>query len=99
MLTDCVCRKCSMKVTYQKLRQEADRLAAAVSADPNVSVSKKKRAKDARKLEMKVQNALEHGRIEEDIKGVKLERVFSRASTKQAMIARVGLSSLRVLSH
>jgi ubiquitin carboxyl-terminal hydrolase 1 len=88
-----------MKVTYQKLRQEADRLAAAVSADPNVSVSKKKRAKDARKLEMKVQNALEHGRIEEDIKGVKLERVFSRASTKQAMIARVGLSSLRILSH
>ncbi|KAG0709925.1 hypothetical protein DFH29DRAFT_792392 [Suillus ampliporus] len=88
MLNDCVCRKCSMKATHQKLRQEADRLAAAVNADPNASISKKKRVKDARKLEFRVQAALEHGRLEEDVKGVKLERVFSRASTKQAMIAR-----------
>lgn len=51
-------------------------------------MSKKKRAKEARKLEVKVKQALEEGRIEEDIKGVKMEKVFSKASTKQAMIAR-----------
>lgn len=83
-------------VTHQKLKYEADRLAAAVSADPDVSVSKRKRAKEARKLEIRLQTALDHGRLEEDIKGVKLEKVFSKASTKQAMIARVSLSSLRV---
>ncbi|KAG2073543.1 cysteine proteinase [Suillus decipiens] len=88
MLNDCICRKCSMKATHQKLRQEADRLAAAANADPAASISKKKRVKEARKLELRVQSALDHGRLEEDIKGVKLEKVFSRASTKQAMIAR-----------
>jgi ubiquitin carboxyl-terminal hydrolase 1 len=99
MLTDCICRKCSMKATYYKLKQEADRLAAAVSADLNVSISKRKKAKDARKLEFRVQTALDHGRLEEDIKGVKLEKVFSKASTKQAMIARVSMSSFRAFSH
>jgi hypothetical protein len=94
MLNDCICRKCSMKATHQKLRQEADRLVAAVNADPTASISKKKRVKDARKLELRVQTALDHGRLEEDVKGVKLEKVFSRASTKQAMIARVSLSFL-----
>lgn len=88
MLNDCICRKCSMKATHLKLRQEADRLAAAVNADPTASISKKKRVKEARKLELRVQSALDHGRLEEDVKGVKLEKVFSRASTKQAMIAR-----------
>ncbi|OJA15531.1 hypothetical protein AZE42_07293 [Rhizopogon vesiculosus] len=88
MLTDCICRKCSMKATHQKLKYDADRLAVAVNADPNVSVSKKKRARDARKLEIKLQTALDHGRVEEDIKGIRLEKVFSKASTKQAMIAR-----------
>lgn len=71
---------------------EADKLAEAMNADPNPSASKKKRAKEARKLETKVKLALEEGRIEEDIKGVKMEKVFSKASTKQAMIARVSLS-------
>ena len=33
--------------------------------------------------------ALEDGRIEEDVKGVRMDKVFSKASTKQAMIARV----------
>jgi ubiquitin carboxyl-terminal hydrolase 1 len=88
MLNDCICRKCSMKATHYKLRQEADRLAAAVNADPTASISKRKRVKDARKLELRVQSALDHGRLEEDVKGVKMEKVFSRASTKQAMIAR-----------
>jgi hypothetical protein len=83
-----------MKATHYKLRQEADRLAAAVNADPTASISKRKRVKDARKLELRVQSALDHGRLEEDVKGVKMEKVFSRASTKQAMIARVSLSFL-----
>jgi ubiquitin carboxyl-terminal hydrolase 1 len=36
-----------------------------------------------------VKAALEEGRVEDDIKGVKLEKVHSKASTKQAMVARV----------
>lgn len=57
--------------------------------DPNPSTSKKKRVKEAKKLETRVKLALEEGRIEDDIKGVKMDKVFSKASTKQAMIARV----------
>jgi len=42
------------------------------------------------KLEAKVKAAIvEEGRIEEDIQGVKMEKVCSKVSTKQAMIARV----------
>lgn len=58
-----------------------------------MSSSKKKRAREARKLEARVKAALEEGRIEDDIKDVKLEKVFSRCSTKQSMIARVSLSA------
>ena len=89
VLTDCICRKCSMLATHQRLKEEAERLTAA--SDPSSSQSKKKRARDARKFEARVKAALDEGRIEEDIKGVKMERIFSRASTKQAMIARVSL--------
>ncbi|KAH7916243.1 hypothetical protein BJ138DRAFT_996097 [Hygrophoropsis aurantiaca] len=88
LLTDCICRKCSMIATQHRLAQEADRLAAVASADLNASTSKKRRAKEARKLEQKVKAAIECDRIEEDTKGVKLEKVMSKASTKQAMIAR-----------
>jgi len=69
--------------------QEAERLAEVLNTDPNPSPSKKKRAKEAKKLETKVKHALEEGRIEDDIRGVKMDKVFSKASTKQAMIARV----------
>ncbi|KAL4076239.1 hypothetical protein J3A83DRAFT_4089982 [Scleroderma citrinum] len=88
MLTDCICRKCSMIATYQHLQQEADRLEKIVHADPQTTISRKRRAKDTRKLEVKVKTALQHGRLEEDIRGLKLEKVFSKTSTKQAMIAR-----------
>jgi hypothetical protein len=91
MLNDCICRKCSVIATRERLAQEADRLERIVLADPQASVSKKRRAKEARKLELKVRASLEHGRLEEDMRGIKLEKVFSRASTKQAMIARVYL--------
>lgn len=89
LLTDCICRKCSMRATHARLLAEAERLSEAVAADEHVSQSKKKRSREAKKLAAKVGNALEEGRIEEDIKGVKMEKVFSKASTKQAMIARV----------
>jgi ubiquitin carboxyl-terminal hydrolase 1 len=66
-------------------------LAEALRADPSPSTSKKKRAREAGKLERKVKLALEEGRIEEDVKGVKMDKVVSKASTKQAMIARVSI--------
>lgn len=88
LLTDCICRKCSMIATHRRLQREADQLEKVVNADPHPSTSKKRKAKDIRKLELKVKAALENGRLEEDIKGLKLEKVFSKASTKQAMIAR-----------
>ncbi|KAL6307147.1 hypothetical protein BKA93DRAFT_838915 [Sparassis latifolia] len=87
ILTDCVCRKCSMLATYYRLQQEAEKLTEAADVHES-SPSKKKRAREARKLLARVKAAIDQGRIEEDIKGVKMERVFSKASTKQAMIAR-----------
>ncbi|PCH40792.1 cysteine proteinase [Wolfiporia cocos MD-104 SS10] len=86
-LTDCICRKCSMLATHKRLVQDAERLTDA-SKGENETSSKKRRAREARKLATRVKTALDEGRIEEDIKGVKMEKVFSRASTKQAMIAR-----------
>ncbi|KAI8982742.1 hypothetical protein BD414DRAFT_490985 [Trametes punicea] len=88
LLSDCICRKCSMLATYRRLEQEAERLTEASQASNDPSSSKKKRARDARKLLARVKAALDEGRIEEDIKGVKMEKVVSRASTKQSMIAR-----------
>ena len=75
--------------THRRLAHEAAKLTESLASDPNPSASKKRRARDARKLEMKVHNALDEGKIEDDIKGVKMDKVFSKASTKQAMIARV----------
>jgi ubiquitin carboxyl-terminal hydrolase 1 len=98
VLNDCVCRKCSMLATLEKLRgdvEKANRLAAAnVNADgerAKESASRKRRIRDAKKFEARVQAALEDGRIEEDVKGVTLERVVSPRSTKHTMIARVSI--------
>ncbi|PIL37498.1 hypothetical protein GSI_01192 [Ganoderma sinense ZZ0214-1] len=88
LLNDCICRKCSMLATYKRLEREASRTTEAAAATHDPTSSKKKRARDSRKLLARVKAALDEGRIEEDIKGVKLEKVFSRASTKQSMIAR-----------
>lgn len=93
MLNDCICRKCSVIATHERLVLEAERLERFVNADPQATISKKRKAKDARKLEVKLRASLDHGRLEEDVKGVKLDKVLSRASTKQAMIARVCLPS------
>ena len=98
MLNDCVCRKCSMLATLEKLRgdvDKADRLAAEnVNADrekAKESASRKRRMREAKKFEARVRAALEDGRIEEDVKGVTLERVVSPRSTKHTMIARVSM--------
>ncbi|RPD80747.1 cysteine proteinase [Lentinus tigrinus ALCF2SS1-7] len=88
LLNDCICRKCSMLATYQRLQHEADRLTEASQAVNDPTSSKKKRARDSKKLLARVKAALDEGRIEEDIRGVKLEKVLSKASTKQSMIAR-----------
>jgi len=82
-----------MLATHQKLLAEAERLKASMTIDPNPSSSKMNRARDARKLEVSVRAAIEEGRIEEDIPGVKLEKVYSKESTKQVMIARVSMLS------
>ncbi|KAG8890934.1 hypothetical protein FRB98_002954 [Tulasnella sp. 332] len=87
LLNDCICRKCSMLATLRKLTEEATRLAETAS-HPDASSNRKKRAKEAIKLQRRVQDALDESRIEEDIKDVKLEKVFSPCSTKQVMIAR-----------
>ncbi|KAF9780012.1 hypothetical protein BJ322DRAFT_304727 [Thelephora terrestris] len=87
-LTDCICRKCSVLATHQKLLAEAERMTALMTIEPNPSPSRKKRVREARKLEGRVKTAIEEGRIEEDIPGVKLEKVYSKESTKQVMVAR-----------
>jgi len=87
ILTDCICRKCSMRMTLRRLEQDAERLGASKSA--STSQSRKKRLREVRRFALRLKTAMEEGRIEEDIKGVKIEKVLSRASTKQAMVARV----------
>lgn len=77
-----------MVATSKKLEEEAERLSLE-AAHKDASASKKKRAREAKRLASRVKAALEEGRIEDEIKGVKLEKVFSRESTKQAMVARV----------
>lgn len=82
-----------MLATLSELKEEADRL-AAISAAKEGSRSKRNRAIQARALQQAVQEALDNNRIEQDIPDVKLKRVESSCSTKQAMIARV--SGVRV---
>jgi len=78
-----------MTSTYKRLKQEAQTLAASVeSPSSKPSNSKKKRLKEVRKMAAKVEDALKSGRIEEEIKDVRIEKVFG-LSSKQAMIARV----------
>lgn len=91
VLNDCVCRKCSMLMTLDKLQRD---VAAAESANTDMEQTKesakwRRRIREAKKFEARVRAALEDGRIEEDVKGVTLERVVSPCSTKHTMIARV----------
>ena len=80
-----------MLATHQKLLAEAERFTALVTIESNPPTSRVKRAQDARELEALVKAAIEEGRIEEDIPGVRLEKVYSKESTKQVMVARVSM--------
>ncbi|KAI3611686.1 hypothetical protein WG66_007653 [Moniliophthora roreri] len=84
VLKDCICRKCSLNATHRRLIGELETLSQVQNPTP----SKKKRLKEVRKMEAKVRAALEQGRIEDELEGVRMEKVFSAMSTKQAMIAR-----------
>ncbi|KAF8076816.1 hypothetical protein FPV67DRAFT_1472780 [Lyophyllum atratum] len=88
ILRDCICRKCSMLATHKRLLTEIRNLEEATRPEAKPSTSKKKRLKDVRKMEKQVKAVLEEGRIEDELPGVRMEKVFSKASTKQAMIAR-----------
>jgi ubiquitin carboxyl-terminal hydrolase 1 len=91
-LHDCICRKCSMNATYKRLKHEAATLTATLEA-PNAkpSSSKKRRLKEVKKMETRVREALLEGRIEEDLKDVRMDKAFGM-STKQSMVARASLS-------
>lgn len=58
-----------------------------------ISKSRKKRLQDTRRLANRIKALLDEGRVEEDVKGVQIVKVF-KTSTKQAMIARVRDSTL-----
>src|SRR6266550_2473587 len=88
ILRDCVCRKCSLVATHRHLQHDVVMLEEATKPEMHPSSSKKKRLKEFRRMEARVLSALEQGRIEDDLKDVRMERVVSPA-TKQAMIARV----------
>lgn len=88
-----------MLATYHRLEEDIQHMTKSAGgststelngdAKTTMSQSKKKRLREAKRMLEKVKTALDEGRIEEEIKGLKMEKVFSRASTKQAMIARV----------
>ncbi|KAG6831977.1 hypothetical protein H0H87_003121 [Tephrocybe sp. NHM501043] len=88
ILRDCICRKCSMVATNKRLVAEMHTLEDATRPEAKPSSSKKKRLKEVKKMVKRVQTALEEGRIEDNFPDVRIEKVFSKASTKQAMIAR-----------
>jgi ubiquitin carboxyl-terminal hydrolase 1 len=73
--------------TLRRLEADATRISAPT--DTPETPSRKKRISNAHKLVKRVKAALEEGRIEDDIKGVTLDKVISKSSTKQTMLARV----------
>ncbi|KAF8621911.1 hypothetical protein AX15_007406 [Amanita polypyramis BW_CC] len=87
ILRDCVCRKCSLVETHRRLQLDLAMLEEATKSEGNPSNSRKRRLKELRRMEARVRSALQEGRIEEDLKDVRMERIISPA-TKQAMIAR-----------
>jgi len=75
-----------MVATLEKLVHEVEKVERLTAENVNAdgekvkeSASRKRRIREARKFEGRVRAAFGDGRIEEDIKGVKLERVLSRA--------------------
>jgi ubiquitin carboxyl-terminal hydrolase 1 len=90
-----------MKATHKRLLAEIERQKASADANaampgdnekPKPSTSKRKREREVRRHEELVRKALSDRKVEEEIKGLKLEKVYSRRSTKQVMIARASVS-------
>lgn len=94
ILKDCICRKCSVLSTHHRLLREVLTLEEATKPEAKPSSSKKRRLKEVKRMEARVKAAITQGRIEDDLKDIRLEKVTSPASTKQSMIARVRPSSL-----
>jgi ubiquitin carboxyl-terminal hydrolase 1 len=92
-----VCRKCSLLATHRRLVAEVERFTES-ETEHDISSSKKKRIRETRKYEAQVKAALSEDRIEDELKGVKMERVISKMSTKQVMFARVRLRCVPILS-
>ncbi|KAG8759191.1 hypothetical protein FRC11_002413 [Ceratobasidium sp. 423] len=97
MLEDCLCSMCSAKATYNRLLEEIERQQAnaAIAANaampgekPKATASRKKRERETRRLEEVVRKAIADRKVEDEIKGLKMEKVYSKHSTKQVMIAR-----------
>jgi hypothetical protein len=80
-----------MLATHRRLTNEVKVLEEATRPEVKPSASKKRRLKEVCKMERQVRTALEEGRIEDDLRNVRMDKVFSKSSSKQAMIARVGL--------
>jgi hypothetical protein len=81
-----------MKATHNRLLGEIQRQQAnaAISGEkPKATTSRKKRERETRKLEELVRKAITDRKVEDEIKGLKMEKVYSKHSTKQVMIARV----------
>ncbi|CUA70155.1 ubiquitin carboxyl-terminal hydrolase 1 [Rhizoctonia solani] len=91
VLEDCLCSMCSMKATHRRLLGELERQqanAAIPGEKPKATASRKKRERETRKLEEMVRRAIADRKVEDEIKGLKMEKVYSKRSTKQVMIAR-----------
>ncbi|CAE6468743.1 unnamed protein product [Rhizoctonia solani] len=95
ILEDCLCSMCSMKATHKRLLGEIERQrtnaanAAMPGEKPKATTSRKKREKETRKLEELARKAIMDRKVEDEIKGLKMEKVYSKHSTKQVMIARL----------
>ncbi|KAB5595413.1 hypothetical protein CTheo_1090 [Ceratobasidium theobromae] len=94
ILEDCLCSMCSMIATHNRLlaeieRQKVNALNAAVIGEKSKATSsRKKRERETRKLEETVSRAIADKKVEDEIKGLRMEKIYSRQSTKQVMIAR-----------
>ena len=80
-----------MLATLNKLVAETEQTKALMMTELKPSASLRNRANKADELRARVKDAIEEGRIEEEIPGLKLEKVYSSESTKQVMIARVSV--------
>lgn len=78
-----------MLATHRRLLHDIKALEEATRPEAKPSPSKKRRLREVLKMERRVKAAIDEGRIEDDMPDVRMEKVISKNSTKQAMIARV----------